>query len=534
MFKKRTVAVLLGGALLTLSGCNTPSESTSSAPDEVTSSEPAASSTVTDTESSAPVEEGIVVSYSVAGEIVHTETLPEGGGVPVDYDYKPAAGKLVDWYLTPSFSRAYLFEDPLTEDTTLFGAVNVYQEDTMDYYIAGSGSSPILLSSNWGDTPTDQHKLAKDTTITDENVYTLTADLYKGDSFQVVNFLATETDPYSWNWQYGSGYVRLYEGVNTWIQSDGGLADSTRKSNIGILMDGNYTLTLHTYPNFEGIDAENKINNLNYLTIVRNGDCVEERPETTLAYYIKGANITAWGNMYNEMTQLVPNADQTAYTLEIYLREGEEFMFHTRATNVADGTTSDANIYINYSNLDETSAALFTHPESGTNIVATKSGTYTFTYVPGADNTAGTLSATLDETKGLTIGDYYINGTIANATPEWGTSSVTEADGSTLMDTYKLTVDAENADLYLIENVAFRVNDEFTIAAFTAGSTTTGEKWANQFDSYNSTFLAPSTTGFEAASAKNLNAKCTVAGTYDIALNVYSHIITITPTATAA
>lgn len=534
MFKKRTVAVLLGGALLTLSGCNTPSESTSSAPDEVISSEPAASSTVTDTESSAPVEEGIVVSYSVAGEIVHTETLPEGGGVPVDYDYKPAAGKLVDWYLTPSFSRAYLFEDPLTEDTTLFGAVNVYQEDTMDYYIAGSGSSPILLSSNWGDTPTDQHKLAKDTTITDENVYTLTADLYKGDSFQVVNFLATETDPYSWNWQYGSGYVRLYEGVNTWIQSDGGLADSTRKSNIGILMDGNYTLTLHTYPNFEGIDAENKINNLNYLTIVRNGDCVEERPETTLAYYIKGANITAWGNMYNEMTQLVPNADQTAYTLEIYLREGEEFMFHTRATNVADGTTSDANIYINYSNLDETSAALFTHPESGTNIVATKSGTYTFTYVPGADNTAGTLSATLDETKGLTIGDYYINGTIANATPEWGTSSVTEADGSTLMDTYKLTVDAENADLYVIENVAFRVNDEFTIAAFTAGSTTTGEKWANQFDSYNSTFLAPSTTGFEAASAKNLNAKCTVAGTYDIALNVYSHIITITPTATAA
>lgn len=533
MFKKRAVAVLLGSALLTLSGCNTPSESSSSVPDETESSQPA-SSTPTVTDSSSPDEEGIVVSYSVAGEIVHTETLPEGGGVPVDYDYKPATGKLVDWYLTPSFSRAYLFEDPLTESTTLFGAVNVYQEDTMDYYIAGSGSSPILLSSNWGDTPTDQHKLVKDTTVTDENVYTITADLYKGDSFQVVSFLATETDPYSWNWQYGSGYVRLYEGVNTWIQSDGGLADSTRKSNIGILMDGNYTFTLHTYPNFEGIDAENKINNLNYLTIVRNGDCVEERPETILAYYIKGANITAWGNMYNEATQLVPNADQTAYTLEIYLREGEEFMFHTRATNAADGTTSDANIYINYNNLDTASAALFTHPESGTNIVATKSGTYTFSYVPGADNTAGTLSATLDEETGLTIGDYYINGTIANDTAEWGTSSVTESDGSTLMDTYKLTVDAENADLYTIKNLTFRVNDEFTIAAFTAGSTTTGEGWANQLASYNSTYLAPATEGFEAVSIQNLNAKCTVAGTYDIAFNVYSRIITITPTATAA
>lgn len=526
MFKKRAVAILLGGALLALSGCNTPSESSPTS----TSSEPASSSPV---DSSSPAEEGIVISYSVAGEIVHTETLPEGGGVPTDYDYKPTAGKLVDWYLTPSFSRAYLFEDPLTESTTLFGAVNVYQEDTLDYYIAGSGSSPILLSSNWGDTPTDQHKLAKDTETTDENIYSITADLYKGDSFQVISFTETETDPYAWDWQYGSGYVRLYEGVNEWIQSDGGLADSTRKSNIGILMDGNYTLTLHTYPNFEGIDAENKINNLNYLTIVRNGDCIEERPETTLSYYIKGANITGWGNMFNNATQLAPNADESAYTLEIYLREGEEFMFHTWATNVADGTSSDANIYINYNNLDTTSAALFSHPENGTNILATKSGTYTFTYVPGADNAAGTLSATLDETKGLTIGDYYINGTIANDTPSWGTSSVTEADGMTLMDTYKLTVDPDNADLYLIEGVTFRVDDEFTVAAFTAGSTTTGDGWSNQIASYNSTYLAPTTTRFEAASAQNLNAKCTEAGVYDISFNVYSRIVTITPAVTA-
>ena len=284
---------------------------------------------------------------------------------------------------------------------------------------------------------------------------------------------------------------------------------------------------------FEGIDAENKINNLSYLTIVRNGDCIEERPETTLSYYIKGANITGWGNMFNNATQLAPNADESAYTLEIYLREGEEFMFHTWATNVADGTSSDANIYINYNNLDTTSAALFSHPENGTNILATKSGTYTFTYVPGADNAAGTLSATLDETKGLTIGDYYINGTIANDTPSWGTSSVTEADGMTLMDAYKLTVDPDNADLYLIEGVTFRVDDEFTVAAFTAGSTTTGDGWSNQIASYNSTYLAPTTTGFEAASAQNLNAKCTEAGVYDISFNVYSRIVTITPAVTA-
>ena len=265
---------------------------------------------------------------------------------------------------------------------------------------------------------------------------------------------------------------------------------------------------------------------------MRNGDPVDP-PTVVVDYYIKGANITGWGNMFNNATQLTPNADESAYTLEIYLREGEEFMFHTLATNAADGTTSDANIYINYNNLDTTSAALFSRPENGTNILATKSGTYTFTYVPGADNAAGTLSATLDETKGLTIGDYYINGTIANDTPSWGTSSVTEADGMTLMDTYKLTVDPDNADLYLIEGVTFRVDDEFTVAAFMAGSTTTGDGWSNQIASYNSTYLAPATTGFEAASAQNLNAKCTEAGVYDISFNVYSRIVTITPAVTA-
>ena len=65
MFKKRAVAILLGGALLALSGCNTPSESSPTS----TSSEPASSSPV---DSSSPAEEGIVISYSVAGEIVHT------------------------------------------------------------------------------------------------------------------------------------------------------------------------------------------------------------------------------------------------------------------------------------------------------------------------------------------------------------------------------------------------------------------------------------------------------------------------------
>ena len=494
MFKKNAFAILLAGTLLASCG---PVEST------------------TDT---------VLVSFSVGDEIVYTEDLGAEGGIPENYAYEPEAGELVGWYLTPSYSRIYDFKEPLTEDTTLFGAISVYQEDTRDFYIAGSGSSPTLTTSSWGDTPNEDHLFSK---ADGENVYTITCDLYEGDQFQIVSFLQTETDPYFWDWQYGAGYVANTKDLAGIIEGGGGLAASNRKSNINILKDGNYTLTLRTYPDHIDPEDEEHICNLDNLTITRNGEISEPRPESTLDYYIKGEHITDWANMLNAATRLTADGDD--YKLSIFLREGEQFMFHTIRTNTATGETSDGGIYINYNNLDEASQALFTHPENGTNILANADGMYTFTYTTATE----VLKATVDTTATLQVGDYYINGTIASdEAGAWTTSTVHTNDA--LMDTYKLSV-TEDPDIYAIEGVEFRANDQFTIAAFTAGSTTVGEGWANQFGSYNFTYSAPgnSADAWQEVGGGNANFLCKEAGTYDISFDVYSKIVTIAASSVA-
>ena len=506
MFKKNAFAILLAATLLASCGPTESSSPTSSG--EGTSSE----------------DTGVTVSFSIDGEIVHTQDLGADGGVPDNYAYTPETGELVGWYLTPTFSRIYDFEETLTEDTTLFGAISIYEEDTREFYIAGSGTSPTLMSSSWGDTPTSQHLFTK---AEGENVYTLTCDLYEGDQFQIVSFLETETDPYYWDWQYGAGYVANTKDLADIIEGGGGLAASNRKSNINILMDGNYTLTLRTYPDHIDPEDEEHICNLDNLTIIRNGDPVEERPESTTEYYIKGANITAWSNMCNASTRL--NEDGDVYKLSIYLRENEEFMFYTMLTNTATGESTEGGTYINYENLDEASQALFTHPDGGTNIIASADGIYTFTYAPDT----AVLSATVDLEGTLQIGDYYINGTMASETAgDWSTSSVQNND--ILIDTYKLSATSD-ADVYSIEDVAFRADDQFTIAAFLSGSATVGDGWSNQFASYNYTYSAAgnSTEAWQEVGGGNSNFLCLVDGTYDISLNVYSKIITVTASAAA-
>ena len=108
MFKKKSFAVVALGLLLTLAGCGP------------TTSEGG----------------GVTITYQVGEEVVHTETVG-AGEIPTDYDYQPEEGELVDWYLTPSFSRVYRFDECFEEDTTLFGAVSVYEADTREYYLAG-------------------------------------------------------------------------------------------------------------------------------------------------------------------------------------------------------------------------------------------------------------------------------------------------------------------------------------------------------------------------------------------------------------
>lgn len=513
MFKKKAFVVLL--AAFGLVACDPAATSTSSTPPE-----PTPTSSPTESE-----ETGVTITYQVDGKTVHTETLAETGGVPTNYAYTPSEGEFVGWYLTPTFSRIYDFKTALTEDTTLFGAVSIYQEDTRAFYLAGAGTSPVLSTSSWGDNPTDAHKLTKEA---NKNVFTITTDFYANDQFQITSFKETETDPYAWDWQYGVGYIINASELSDIVEGAGGIAASNRKSNIKILQDGNYTITLKTYPDHIDPEDTEHINNLDNITIKRNGDPVEEKPETTLAYYIKGSKITNWQNQLNVTTRFADQQDGT-YKLIIYLDANEEFMFHTIATQ-ADGSTADANIYINYTNLDTASQALFTKPENGNNIIAKEAGEYTFLYTPGDDNAAGSLAATVDKTKTLPVYDYYLNGTMASSDGlSWTPSTV--HDNDILKDTYKFTVSATDPRVYELKGIAMVANAEFAIAGFIAGSTTVGDGWSNKTADYNFTYSDTTNSAdvWEAANPTggNYNFKCKVAGTYDLSYNVYSHIITI-------
>lgn len=511
MFKKKSFAVVALGLLLTLSGCGPTTATTESGSD----TDPAG---------------GVTITYKVGEEVVHTEKV-EPGVVPADYDYQPDEGVLVDWYLTPSFSRIYRFDEGFEEDTTLFGAVSVYEADTREYYLAGSGTSPLMAKSSWGDYIDDDLKLVKQD-VADANVYKLQADFFEGDQFQVTSFIETEGDPMAWDWSFGYGYIINAPEMLDYLTGAGGLAASNRFANIEVLQDGKYELTLTTYPDLDPENPANKdekLNNVSNLKIVRTGDATTERPELTYSYYIKGAGITDWKDLFNSYTRMAVDPDTGNHTLSIYLKAGEEFLFTSRTTD-AEGKEATGSVYIKYAQLTADSKQYFEEAASdGSNLKTLAAGTYNFTYTPGPDNAVGTLAVTYDAEGTMRKGQYIINGTLEGATAgDWSTSMVHK--DNVLRDDYKMKAgDAE--DIYVIEDLKFRVNDEFSIACFLEGATEVGEGWGNQFASLNYTFASPATDAdvWTAANpaGSNYNFKCLVEGTYSITLNAYSRIITI-------
>lgn len=86
------------------------------------------------------------------------------------------------------------------------------------------------------------------------NEYAVTLDLCAGDQFQLIA-------DWSWDTQLGFGYVTDYD--SSQIENGGGLSGSDKTSNINVLQDGNYTITIVTNPNDM---AQTQ------FSIVRNGD----------------------------------------------------------------------------------------------------------------------------------------------------------------------------------------------------------------------------------------------------------------------
>lgn len=300
-------------------------------------------------------------------------------------EYEPEKEGFVGWFATPQMSHRFDFSTPITEDTSVFGGFVTYVEDTREFAILGSGTSPVLLESNWGKVIGDAQKMTKEEN-SEANIYTITLDLNEGDEFQ----FAINSE---WHNQRGYGYLDSISKDGTeYFANSGTLGDaSSKRANIKCAVAGNYTFTLTTYPGEDQYETDSSnytednkesfnINNYDVITWTYNGESSASDVETQTDYYIKGAKITGWEDVYNDETKFTE--ENGIYTLTIALEEGDEFMFTSMVTT---GETSGVGTeYIRYTNIavEDTESQSYVTGTDSANLVASQAGTYTFTYDP--------------------------------------------------------------------------------------------------------------------------------------------------------
>ena len=452
------------------------------------------------------------VTYYDGTTILKTEEVEEGGHATYWEPEAKEGMEFSDWYVDAGLNRVFDFEgEAITADKSLYaGYVAVGTDDTRTWAIVGSGQGDILSSSAWGTVITDVHMLEK---TEGENEFTITLDLYEDDQFQ----FATDT---SWMNQRGFGYIPLADRTMTVdgeevtpFSGGGGIGETADKqSNIIVEYPGNYTFTLTTYPDEDYYDDNVNnglvsISNFDTITYEYNGPAAE-LSSTVTEFYIKGQDITQWGDMYNPATQMTRVG--STYTLTVYLKAGDQVMFTSLNVDRETGESTVGTTYINVTNLDEESASLFT--AAGNNMTVNTSGEYTFTY----DADSKTLSAALDEDATLVEADYYLDGSFGGLS--WN-QSFYDPD-------YKFA--AAGNDVYTLDGIELAAGDEIVIQSFTQGATEeSGEKLA----AYNFRYYRGTDGAFEAADADNNNYNIAVvtAGTYNIEFDAYAKIITIVP-----
>ena len=452
------------------------------------------------------------VTYYDGTTVLKTEEVEKGGHATYWEPEAKEGMEFSDWYVDAGLNRVFDFEgEAITADKSLYaGYVAVGTDDTRTWAIVGGGQGDILSSSAWGTVITDVHMLEK---TEGENEFTITLDLYEDDQFQ----FATDT---SWMNQRGFGYIPLADRTMTVdgeevtpFSGGGGIGETADKqSNIIVEYPGNYTFTLTTYPDEDYYDDNVNnglvsISNFDTITYEYNGPAAE-LSSTVTEFYIKGQDITQWGDMYNPATQMTRVG--STYTLTVYLKAGDQIMFTSLNVDRETGESTVGTTYINVTNLDEESASLFT--AAGNNMTVNTSGEYTFTY----DADSKTLSAALDEDAMLVEADYYLDGSFGGLS--WN-QSFYDPD-------YKFA--AAGNDVYTLDGIELAAGDEIVIQSFTQGATEeSGEKLA----AYNFRYYRGTDGAFEAADADNNNYNIAVvtAGTYNIEFDAYAKIITIVP-----
>ena len=357
-----TASVLV---LAALTGCG--KTETSSENQEMVETQEAAEITVTFMNG----DERLGIATTTAGELL----------AEADYSaYETVADtEFQGWFETPTFleiSRKDLKTTVFDADTTLYGSfkATTVEADTRAWYLAGTSSKGVMQENNWANSSVEEsvrEKFRLEETGEVQNEFEITIDLYAGDQFQVIH-------DWAWDGQKGFGCFTTID--DTQMENGGGLGGSSDTSNVNVIMDGNYTITLTTDPNNKAMDT---------LVITRNGDPVNAPAEVVeeevyavsehTQIMVKGSWVADW----SEVKELEREEGTNIYRITLDLDADTEVCFMVYDNGEETG------IVLKEANVTEEALKAFIK-SNGNNIQVAESGSYTFTV--DADSMSVTLA----------------------------------------------------------------------------------------------------------------------------------------------
>ena len=307
--------------------------------------------------------EEVTITFMNGEATLGTVTAEAGGALSGYEAYENQEGyEFLGWFETPTFlesSRVDMDSASYEESKTLYGSFKSTQvaEDTRPWTIVGTGKGAALALSNWNNGCEDALvTFTKTGNVTNE--FVITVDLFAGDQFQVIH-------DYSWTDQRGYGWFTEIDA--TQFENGGGLGGSDKTSNVNVLMDGNYTITLTT-------DPDNSLQDT--MKIVRNGDPVaaatEKQEEEKYVVSEKTQILVkgSWVSDWSENKELTRIEGTNSFVITMELSAGTELYFMVWD----DG--KDTGLGLKGENVTEDSKALL---QDAYNVQVTEAGTYTFT-----------------------------------------------------------------------------------------------------------------------------------------------------------
>lgn len=362
MISITTATILLAAAMI---GCGNMKETT-------------VNETAVATEEATPItvifmngEEQLGTATAMAGELL----------AEADYTAyeKVADTEFQGWFETPGFlesSRKDLKITAFDEDTTLYGSFKstVVEADTRAWYLAGTSSKGALQENNWANSSVEEsvrEKFRLEETGEGQNEFEITIDLFAGDQFQVIH-------DWAWDGQKGFGCFTTIDTAQ--MENGGGLGGNSDTSNVNVMMDGNYTITLTTDPNNEAMDT---------LVVTRNGDPIQAPVEEAKeeAYVVSESTQLmikgSWKADWSDVKELEREAGTNIYRITLELEADTEVCF------MVYDNGEDTGIVLKEQHVtDEISKARM--KSNGNNIQVSEDGSYTFTV--DADSMSVTLT----------------------------------------------------------------------------------------------------------------------------------------------